>query len=115
MEGCPRRAGSQKSALDFCKGRMLGKDDAFKVVSNPGQYPGADKRGLFWSGQVLSHGKNTGGACSLLTFRDCSRKGAGIGAAQLIQFSLTCLLGQTFLGAEGVPVAKGLGGGRSEE
>src|ERR1700723_3814262 len=116
MEGCLRRVGTQKGALDFCKGRMLGEDDAFEVVSNPGQYPGADKRGLFESGQVLSRGKNTGGACSLPSLRnrfpgrDRLLKGADIGAAQLIQFSLTCLLGQTFLTAQLVPVAKGLRG-----
>src|ERR1700733_10695719 len=120
MEGCLRRTGSQKNALDLCKGRMLGEDDAFEVVSNPGQYPGADKRGLFESGQVLSRGKNTGGACSLPSFRnrflgrDRLLKGADIGAAQLIQFNLTCLLGQTFLTAQLVPVAKGLRGGYAD-
>jgi len=62
--------------LDFCKGGMLGKDDAFKVVLDPATDPGADKRGLLWSGQVLSIGENTGGANSLPSFRDSSRKGA---------------------------------------
>ena len=46
MEGCLRSARSRKNALDFCKGRMLGKDDAFKVVLDPARDPGADKRGL---------------------------------------------------------------------
>ena len=32
---------------------MLGKDDPFKVVLYPALDPGADKRGLLWSGQVL--------------------------------------------------------------
>ncbi len=31
---------------------MLGEDDAFKVVLDPAHDPGADKRGLLWSGQV---------------------------------------------------------------
>ncbi len=33
---------------------MLGKHDSFKVVLDPATDPGADKRGLLWSGQVLS-------------------------------------------------------------
>ncbi len=33
---------------------MLGKDDTFKVVLDPATDPGADKRGLDRSGQVLS-------------------------------------------------------------
>jgi hypothetical protein len=32
---------------------MLGKDDAFKVVLDPATDPGADKHGLYGSGQVL--------------------------------------------------------------
>src|ERR1035437_9409214 len=83
MEGCLRSVRSRKNALDFCKGGMLGKDDPFKVVLDPATDPGADKRGLLWSGPVLTQGEDTGGACSLLASRDCSRKGAGIGAAQL--------------------------------
>ena len=55
MEGCLRCARSRKNALDFCKGRMLGKDDAFKVVLDPASDPGADKRGLLRSGQVSPH------------------------------------------------------------
>ena len=35
MKGCLRSAGARKNALDFCKGRMLGKHDAFKVVLDP--------------------------------------------------------------------------------
>ena len=84
MEGCLRSARSRKNALDFCKGRMLGKHDPFKVVLDPATDPGADKRGLLRSGQVLSIREDTGGACSLPTLRNSSRKGAGIGAAQLI-------------------------------
>src|ERR1700691_2639530 len=84
VQGCLRCVGGRKNALDFCKGRMLGEDDAFKVVRDPAQYPGADKRGLLWSGQVLSKGENTGGACSRPALRNRFRKGAGIGAAQLI-------------------------------
>ena len=49
--GVPEAA---RMTLDFCKGRMLGKDDAFKVVLDPATDPGADKRGLCGSGQVLS-------------------------------------------------------------
>ena len=33
---------------------MLGKHDSFKVVLDPATDPGADKRGLLRSGQVLS-------------------------------------------------------------
>ena len=62
MEGCLRCAGARKNALDFCKGRMLGKDDAFKVVLDPARNPGADKRGLWGSGQVPFIERNTGGA-----------------------------------------------------
>ncbi len=50
----------------------------------------------------------------MLTLRDCSREGAGIGAAQLVQFIGTCLGGQTLGGAESVPVAEGLGGGDAD-
>src|SRR5271157_6179324 len=89
---------------------MLGKDDALKVVLKPATDPGADKRGLLRSGQVLPIEENTGGACSLPSPRNCSRKGADIGAAQLLQFICTGLGGQTLLGAEGVPIAKGLRG-----
>ena len=67
-EGCLRSARSRKKTLDFCKGRILGKDDAFKVVLNPARDPGADKRGLLRSGQVLLIEENTGGACSLPSF-----------------------------------------------
>jgi len=42
---------------------MLGKHDPFKVVLDPATDPGADKRGLLWSGQVPAFGKDTGGAC----------------------------------------------------
>src|ERR1039458_8169213 len=87
---------------------MLGKDDAFKVVHNPARNPGADKRGLHRSGQVLFIEKNTGGANSWPSFRDRSLKGADIGAAQLFQFIRTGLRGQTLGCAERVPVAKGL-------
>jgi hypothetical protein len=48
---------------------MLGKDDTFKVVLDPATDPGADKRGLLWSGEVLSNGENTGGANSLPSSR----------------------------------------------
>ena len=88
---------------------MLGKHDPFKVVLDPATDPGADKRGLLWSGQVPAFGRDTGGACSLPTpQRNSSRKGAGIGAAQLIQFICTGLCGQTFRRAQRIPVAKGL-------
>jgi hypothetical protein len=46
MEGGLRGVRSRKNALDFCKGRMLGKNNSFKVVLNPARDPGADKRGL---------------------------------------------------------------------
>ena len=100
MEGGLRGARSRKNALDFAKGRMLGKDDSFKVILDPATDPGADKHGLLRSGQVLSHREDTGGACSLPTSGDSSRKGAGVGAAQLIQFICTGLVGQTFAEAE---------------
>jgi hypothetical protein len=53
MAGCLRSAEAQEDALDFCKGGMLGEDDAFKVVLDPATDPGADKRGLKGSGQDL--------------------------------------------------------------
>ena len=62
MDGCLRSTGGRKKALDFCKGGMLGKDDPFEVVLDPATDPGADKRGLFWSGQVPSQTRDTGGA-----------------------------------------------------
>ena len=83
MKGCPRSVRSREYALDFCKGGMLGEDDAFKVVLDPATDPGADKRGLNRSGQVLALWENTGGACFLLSYRDRPRKGTGISAAQL--------------------------------
>jgi hypothetical protein len=77
--------------LDLCKGGMLGKHDAFKVVLYPATDPGADKHGLLGSGQVLPIWENTGGTDSMRSFQDFSSnyfegrsgKGAGIGAAQL--------------------------------
>jgi hypothetical protein len=54
MAGCVRSARAQKYALDFAKGGMLGENDAFKVVLDPATDPGADKRGLKRSGEVLS-------------------------------------------------------------
>ncbi len=62
MEGCLRSARSRKKTLDFCKGRMLGEHDPFKVVLDPATDPGADKRGLLRSGQVLAFREDTGGA-----------------------------------------------------
>ena len=53
MEGYLRCARSRKNALDVAKGGMLGKDDAFEVGLNLARDPGADKRGLCGSGQVL--------------------------------------------------------------
>ena len=91
MEGCLRGVRSRKKTLDFAKGGMLGKHDLFEVVLDPATDPGADKRGLLRSGQVLSTGKDTGGTNSLPTSRNCSRKGAGIGAAQLLEFICTGL------------------------
>jgi hypothetical protein len=64
MESCLRCDGARETALDFRKGGVLGEDDAFKVVLNPATDPGADKRGLFRSGQVPAFGKDTGGANS---------------------------------------------------
>jgi hypothetical protein len=75
---------ARKNALDFCKGRMLGKDDAFKVVLDPATDPGADKRGLLRSGQVLVIWREHRRSLFPADLRNCSRKGAGIGAAQLI-------------------------------
>jgi len=48
------------------------------------------------SGQVLPYGKDTGGACSLLSFRIVPAKALAYCAAQLIQFIRTGLRGQTF-------------------
>ena len=62
MKGCLRSAGGRKKTLDFCKGGMLGKDDAFKVVLDPATDPGADKRGLLRSGEVSTQSRDTGGA-----------------------------------------------------
>ncbi len=61
MTGCLRGAGVRKKSLDLCKGGMLGKDDTFKVVLDPATDPGADQRGLLWSGQVPTCGRDTGG------------------------------------------------------
>jgi hypothetical protein len=60
---------------------MLRKDDLLEVV----RYPGADKRGHLWSGQVFfpivsSLEEDTGGAVPSFS----SPKGSGIDAAQLI-------------------------------
>ena len=114
MNGCLQRAGARKKTLDFSKGRMLGKDNALEVVFYPARDPGADKRGLLWSGQVLARGEDTGGADSLPTLRDCSLKGADVGTAQLFQSIFARLVGQTLGGAERVPVAKGLRGGDAD-
>src|SRR5580658_3108138 len=54
IEGCLRCVRSRENTLDFCKGRMLGKDNTLEVILDPARDPGADKRGLLWSGQVLS-------------------------------------------------------------
>jgi len=109
MKRAPRFTGVRKKLLDLCKGRLLGKHDTFEVVLYPATDPGADKRGLLRSGQVLSTREDTGGARSLPTLRNSSREGTGIGTAQLIQFTGTCILGQTFSFTERVPVAKRLG------
>src|SRR5437899_2614369 len=106
MGSCLRCAGGRKKTLDFCKGWMLGKYDPFEVVLDPATDPGADKRGLLWSGQALSRGEDTGGATPLPTPRNFFRKGAGVGAAQLTQFICTCLRGQTLGEAERIPVAE---------
>jgi len=58
MKGCLRSTGSRKGALDLAKKGMLQKDNLFEVV----RYPGADKRGHLWSGQVFLIWKDTGGA-----------------------------------------------------
>ena len=81
MESCLRGTGSRKGALDLAEKGMLQKDDGFEVV----RYPGADKRGHLWSGQVSSLviaklGRDTGGAVPSIN----SREGACIGATQLI-------------------------------
>ena len=75
---------ARKKTLDFCKGRMLAEHNSLEVVLYPARDPGADKRGLLTSGQVLVICEDTGGACSLLCLRNTSRKGARIGAAQLV-------------------------------
>ena len=36
---------------------MLGKDNTLEVVLDPARDPGADKRGLYRSGEVFSAGK----------------------------------------------------------
>ena len=84
MKGYLRGTGTRKKSLDFCKGGLLGEYDPFEVVLNPATDPGADKRGLLRSGQVLVTGEDTGGAISLLSSLNSFRKGAGIGTAQLI-------------------------------
>src|SRR5208282_3484492 len=81
MESCLRRALAHKNSLGLCKGRMLAKHDSFKVILNPACDPGADKRGLLRSRKVLSMREDTGGA-RLPNLR--FRKGAGIGATQLL-------------------------------
>src|SRR6185437_8652252 len=93
---------------------MLRKDDSFKVVLNPANDPGADKRGLSRSGQALSRREDTGGADSQPGLRDYTPEGASIGATQLIQFSRTSLDGQTLGGAESVPIAEGLRSGDAD-
>src|ERR1700722_11521597 len=96
MKGCLRCIRGRKNALDFCKGRMLGKDDPFKVVLDPARDPGADKRGLLRSGQVLSHGKNTGGAC-MLSPSGTTGEGCCIGTTQPFQFNVASGSGQFVL------------------
>ena len=54
MTRCLRISGARKKTLDVAEDGLLGKDDTFKVVLNPACDPGADKRGLYGSGQVLS-------------------------------------------------------------
>src|SRR6185312_2027236 len=82
-DSCLRRAFARKNTLDCAQGGILRKDDSFKVVLNPAIYPGADKRGLLGSGEVLSHGEDTGGAGLLAIFGKRSSEGAGIDTAQL--------------------------------
>ena len=55
MEGCLRSTGGRKKTLDIAEGRMLAEDDSFEVVLDPATDPGADKRGLLRSGEVLSY------------------------------------------------------------
>ena len=55
MEGCLRSTGCRKKTLDIAEGRMLAEDDSFEVVLDPATDPGADKRGLLRSGEVLSY------------------------------------------------------------
>jgi len=76
MKGCLRSAGGREGALDFCKGGMLGKDDTLEVVLDPARDPGADKRGLYGSGQVFSIREDTGGARSLPARSESSEKAA---------------------------------------
>src|ERR1035441_104818 len=97
MEGCLRGARSRKGALDLAKKGMLRKDNLFEVV----RYPGADKRGHLWSGQVsflvlmqkasmqtvwMHAERDTGGAvpCPGSSKGVSPRKGIGVDAAQLI-------------------------------
>ena len=108
MEGSLRSVRSRKNALDFCKGRMLGKDNSFEVVLDPARDPGADKRGLQRSGQVFSIWEDTGGASPLPTTRNSSRKGAGVGTAQLFQSIFGRFSGQTFSRTQRIPVPKSL-------
>ena len=81
MEGCLRSTGSRKSALDLAEKGMLQKDYGFEVV----RYPGADKRGHLWSGQVFfpivtSLEEDTGGTVPYFS----SPERGSIDAAQLI-------------------------------
>ncbi len=111
MEGCLRCAGAARMRLISAKGGCWGKTTRSKSFWIQFVIPvrtSADSCGPARSSPI---GEDTGGACSLPTLRKSSRKGAGIGTTQLLQFSLTCLRGQTFRGAEGVPVAKCLGRG----
>jgi len=84
MKSYLRSFRGRKNTLDFCKGRMLGKHDPFKVVLDPATDPGADKRGLLWSRKVPAFGRDTGGACFLpVPSRKPTRKGASVSATQL--------------------------------
>ena len=66
MEGCLRSAGAARMRLISAREGCWGKTTRSKSFWNPARDPGADKRGLLWSGQVLSTREDTGGACSLL-------------------------------------------------
>ena len=81
MEGCLRGARSRKGALDLAEKGMLQKDNLFEVV----RYPGADKRGHLWSGQVSFQKRDTGGAvpCPDSSKGVSPREGIGVDAAQL--------------------------------